>query len=337
VVVVSFNTVYKLRRCLACIEPEHEVIVVDNGSNDGSPELVRTEFPAVKMIENSGNVGFGAANNQGIDLASRELVLFLNSDCYASPGAVGDLATLFEDERVVAAGGELINPDGTLQESVAGRLTLGAVFLEQTYLEQLAGSRRYWRTGSIRSPSRGRPNTHRQERDATEPPPQFAPLTGPPPAPRFASDQGEAIEVEQVMGACLMIRPVVRFDERFFLYCEDTDLCLRLRQHGRILYAPGAIFTHELGSSSPGPSRWLGVARYNRGKELYFAIHHGPAACAVCWLLDRLGAFLRLVVYVLLVSFTLGRKPNFTRMPLLWLRVLTASPRGPDRPPRKAG
>lgn len=300
VVVVSYNTKDKLRRCLSCIEPRHEVIVVDNGSADGSVAIVKSEFPNVRLIENSGNVGFGPANNQGIDLASRPLVLLLNSDCYAWPGAIDALATLFDDPSVVAAGGKLLNPDGSLQESVAGPLTLGAVFLEQTHLERLAGSKKYWRTGILLT------------RDAA------------------------TFDVDQVMGACLMMRAVERFDERFFLYCEDTELCLRLRRHGRILYVPGAQFTHELGSSSDGASRWLAVARYNRGKELYFAIHGGRIASALCWLIDRDGALLRLLLYLILVAGTLGQKKEWRSRPALWFRVLTASLRGPDHPPRKA-
>ncbi|HWA82350.1 MAG TPA: glycosyltransferase family 2 protein [Fimbriimonadaceae bacterium] len=303
VVVVSFNTREKLRRCLSCIESRHEVVVVDNGSQDGSAEMVRAEFPDAKLIENSGNVGFGPANNQGIDLASRPLVLLLNSDCYASHGAIDLLSGAFAEPSVVAAGGKLLNPDGSLQESVAGPLTLWAVFLEQTYLERVAGVGKYWRTRQI--------------------------LT--------RSNIPASLEVDQVMGACLMMRPGERFDERFFLYCEDTELCLRLRRHGRIVYVPGAQFTHELGSSSVGASRWLSVARYNRGKELFFAIHRGPLACALCWLFDRLGAFLRLLVYSLLVAATLGQRKEWRPRPALWLHVLTASLRGPDRRPRKAG
>lgn len=300
VVVVSFNTKDKLRRCLSCIERRHEIIVVDNGSLDGSAGMVKADFPQVRLIENSGNVGFGPANNQGIDLASRPLVLLLNSDCYAWQGAIDALAALFDDPGVVAAGGKLLNPDGSLQESVAGPLTLGAVFLEQTHLERLAGSKKYWRTRIL--------------------------LT------RAAA----TFDVDQVMGACLMMRPVERFDERFFLYCEDTEFCLRLRRHGRILYAPGAQFTHELGSSSVGVSRWLAVARYNRGKELYFAIHGGRIASGLCWLLDRDGALLRLLLYSILVVVTAGQKKEWRSRPALWFRVFTASRRGPDHPPRKA-
>ncbi len=283
-VVVSFNTREKLRRCIGCIEPEHEVIVVDNRSTDGSAEMVKSDFPQARLIENSGNVGFGAANNQGMELARRELVLFLNSDCYASPGAISTLASKL-DIGVVAVGGKLLNIDGSLQESVANELTLWAVFCEQTYLEKLFRNSPllspYWVTRKLSADS----------------------------------------DVAQVMGACLMIKPIEQFDERYFLYCEDTDLCKRLRRHGKILYVPEAEFTHELGSSSVGISRWLSVARYNRGKELYFSIHQGSFASGLCWVLNRWGAFLRLLIYSLLSVVTLGKKGDHVR---LWWKVLTA-------------
>lgn len=189
VVVVSYNTSAALRKCLEAIESHHDVIVVDNGSTDGSPEMVQSDFPDVRLIQNTDNRGFGAANNQGMALAQKDLVLFLNSDCYAHPGAISRLALAFRDASVVAAGGMLLNPDGSLQDSIANRLTLWTVFLEQTFL----GRKGYWRT----------------QRALEE--------AGP----------GDA-EVPQIMGACLMIRPIERFDERIFLYCEDTELCARL-------------------------------------------------------------------------------------------------------------
>src|SRR5687767_9484401 len=102
VVVVSYNTRDKLRRCLECIEREHEVIVVDNASADRSAEMVEADFPHVCLIRNEENRGFGAANNQGIAIAKGALVLLLNSDAYAEPGAISQLATVFSDERVVA-------------------------------------------------------------------------------------------------------------------------------------------------------------------------------------------------------------------------------------------
>lgn len=291
VIVVSFNTRDKLRRCLAAIEREHEVIVVDNDSADGSAEMVESEFPHVKLIRNESNFGFGAANNAGLAAMSGRLALFLNSDCYAEPGAIAMLALSFQDDRIVAAGAKLLNPDGSLQQSCANELTLWAVFCEQTYLERLFPRSRilspYWM--SARLPEGG--------------------------------------EVAQCMGACLMIRPIEKFDVRFFLYCEDTDICFRLRRHGIIRYSTEAVFTHELGSSSS--ERWKAVARYNWGKQLFFLLRHGPLQSAACFLLNRFGAMLRMIIWLAPSALTLFAHPFPRSRALLFARVLIA-PVNPD-------
>lgn len=258
VVIVSYNTADLLVKCVSAIEPRHEVIVVDNASVDGSPDGVAAARPDAVIIRNPHNVGFGIACNQGIAVAKHALVLLLNSDAQPKPGAISELADVFDDPHVVAAGGRLQFEDGRLQESACGRLTLWAVFCEQTFLERIlpwsTWFSPYWK--SRRLPKGG--------------------------------------EVEQVMGACLMMRPLEKFDERFFLYCEDTELCRRLRRHGKIMYEPKAIFTHALGASS-SDNRWRSVAYYNRGKELYFRIHHGPIASLICLGLNRMGAILRIL------------------------------------------
>lgn len=265
VVIVSYNTADLLVKCVRAIEPRHEVIVVDNASVDGSLDRVAEVRSDAMLIRNAKNVGFGTACNQGIAVAKHELVLLLNSDALPKPGAITELAEVFDDPQVVAAGGRLQFEDGRLQESACGRLTLWAVFCEQTFLEKILPWSRlfspYWQ--SRRLPNGG--------------------------------------EVEQVMGACLMMRPVEQFDERFFLYCEDTELCRRLRRHGKIVYEPKAIFTHALGASS-SHNRWRSVAYYNRGKELYFRIHHGPIASFVCFCLNRLGAALRILAGALITA-----------------------------------
>ncbi|MBS1721746.1 MAG: glycosyltransferase family 2 protein [Armatimonadetes bacterium] len=340
VIVVSFNTRDLLRRCLRSLAEVDEVIVVDNASKDGSAEMVATEFPSVKLIENDTNVGFGAANNKGLSSMTGDVALLLNSDAFATPGAVKKLAAVMEDKTVIACGGRLVNAsaaedpatlnyeeyirgltegrgligteeslrrrwresrDLSTQNSCANRLTIWAVFCEQTGLEKLwpgsAFLSPYWTTRKILGRHVGE----------------------------------ESHDVEQVMGACLMMRPKERFDERFFLYCEDTELCLRLRSHGRVLYVPDALFGHELGASSAG-TRWQSVARYNRGKELYFAIHGGAPAMVVCWVLDRLGALLRFLGAGLLAVATLGLKSSFRRKASIFARVFFAPVAGPGRP-----
>lgn len=301
VIVVSFNTKEKLRRCLECIEPHHEVVVVDNASADGSAEMVRDAFPRVRLFANDQNVGFGPANNQGCESATGDLVLFLNSDAYAEPGAIDLLARAFDEPSVVGAGGRLLNPDGSLQSSTSNALTLWAVFCEQTLLEKafpksplFSG---YWTT--FRN-----------------------------------SERAEPWPTPQVMGACLMVRakggaPIEWFDPRYFLYCEDTDLCRRLGQHGTILHVPAARFTHDLGSSSAKDPA-MGIIRYNRGKELYFRIHHGPGAEIVCLAMDRMGALLRMTGWIGVATLRLGRSDRANSQVRSFWRVLTAPRRSTE-------
>lgn len=294
VVVVSYNTSDKLRQCLACIDPIHEIIVVDNASTDSSCQMVQVEFPNVILIKNDSNKGFGAANNQGMDRASHDLILLLNSDAYAGPGSIEILSTAMDDQSVVACGGRLLNLDGSLQQSSCNDLTLWAVFCEQTWLEKI------FPRSSFFSPYW---NSWRLNR---------------------------ATPVAQVMGACLMMRSKLRFDERFFLYCEDTELCFRLNREGKILYVPEASFTHELGSSSA--VRWEAVARYNRGKELFFEIHFAKTYSIVCLLLDRLGALVRILAWLLTNLIFVGTRPAYLARAQLFWRVLTAPWSGPPRP-----
>ena len=294
-IIVSFNTKDLLRRCLASLSEADEIIVVDNDSADGSGEMVQEEFPLVKLIRNSTNLGFGRANNQGLQAMSGDLALLINSDIEAHPGSINALRELMSSkEDVVACGGGLVSSDGGCQSSAARELTLWTVFCEQFYLEKLF-------PGSLVFNS-------------------------------YWVDPGgnDELDVEQVMGACLCFRPKERFDERFFLYCEDTELCKRLRAHGRILYLPSAKFTHELGASSQ--DRWKAVALYNRGKELYFTIHRGSIAAMATWCLNRIGALLRLVSALIPALLTLFLwEPGRTKT-AIFTRVLFAPLRGPATP-----
>ncbi len=310
-VVVSYNTLEPLRRCLASLEEADEVVVVDNASADGSAEMVASEFPSVVLVRNSENRGFGAACNQGMDAGTGELVLFLNSDAVALPGAVSGLVRVMDSSPgVVACGGRLEFPDGRLQESCCSSLTLWAVFCEQSYLEKLFPRSRvfspYWLSSKL---------LEREQRAES----------------RELNRATASLEVEQVMGACLMIRRLERFDERFFLYCEDTELCRRLRRQGRIVWVPSSVFVHELGASSQ--KRWLAVARYNRGKELYFSIHHGRFASFVCFLLNRIGALLRVLVWGVASVLTLFLIGILLEKFVIFLQVLFA----PIDPYKRAG
>lgn len=297
VVIVNFNTRDLLRECLSSLGGAFEVIVVDNASRDGSADMVEREFPHVRLLKNAQNRGFGPANNQGLEAAQSRLVLLLNSDARPEPGAVERLAEAFDDPTVVAAGGMLLTPDGALQPSCCSSLTLWRLACEQLGLEKaFKGSNwfdSYWLSHRL-----------------------------------VARDPRAVHDVDQVMGACLMMRPVERFDERFPLYCEDTDLCHRLRRLGRIVYVPEARFVHRLGASSL-TDRWRSISLYNRGKELYFALHHGRRAWLSALLLDRFGALVRLTAWSVATAATLGLAPRPRRLTGTFFRVLGAPIQGP--------
>jgi N-acetylglucosaminyl-diphospho-decaprenol L-rhamnosyltransferase len=286
VIIVSYNTRELLRECIESILCEQgdglavEVIVVDNASADGSAAMVAERFPQVRLIANPDNRGFGAACNQGLEVARGRYALILNADIRAQPGALQRLVE-FMDAHPDAAicGGQLRYPDGRIQPSCARDLTLWWVFCEQSMLAKLFPRTRlfggYWRTHW---------------------------------------DFSATIETEQVMGACMMLRrPFPRFDEDYFLYCEDTDLCYRVRQAGgKIYYVHDAVFVHHLGASGE-PQRAQMVIYYNRGKERYFRKFHGAWQARVCRWLNKGGALLRVLLGLGGVVLTLGRHAGFRR------------------------
>jgi N-acetylglucosaminyl-diphospho-decaprenol L-rhamnosyltransferase len=263
VIVVSYNTVEALRRCLASLPQGVPTVVVDNASTDGSGAMVRTEFPHVALVQSFVNRGFGRACNEVLPLCETNLALILNPDVETAPGAIERLGAFMRDRlAAVACGGKLRGPGDSLELSCCERLTLWHVFLEQSGLAALFPHSRLF--GSYRM---------------------------------GWWDHGSTRAVEQVVGACLMLRrgpdgAFPLFDDRFFLYCEDTELCHRLRRQGEIWYVHDAEFTHGLGASGAG-DRAAMVSLYNRGKELYFRIHGGFSAALACRLLNLGGAVLR--------------------------------------------
>lgn len=247
VVIVSYNARELLARSVASVAGgPHEVVVVDNASRDGSPELVRERFPGVRLVELPRNLGFGTANNVGMELASGRYALLLNSDAWPVEDAVERLVA-FADRRPRAGivGPRLLNPDGTLQRSVRGFPTLWRLVTEYFFLRKLApGSR-------LLNGFYGAGFDHRSERDA-----------------------------EFLMGAVLLVRrealdEVGGFDPSFFLFSEETDLCYRLRRAGwTVTFTPAAEFVH-VGGASTGPEWGRMYREQLRGHLRFLAKHRG--------------------------------------------------------------
>lgn len=222
-VVVSYNSRQYLGECLQSLRAEGvaDIVVVDNASADGSVAAVQACDPDAVVVQTGANLGFGTAANRGAELATGDYLLVLNPDTIAEPGVVKALAeALDRDPGLGAAGPRIENLDGTLYPSArefpdlavaAGHAFLGLVWPANRF------TRRYrmldW-------------------------------------------DHSRAADVDWVSGAFMLVRrsafdAVGGFDERYFMYVEDVDLCWRLGQAGwRVGYEPAGRVVHALGGSS---------------------------------------------------------------------------------------
>ncbi|NLE45711.1 MAG: glycosyltransferase family 2 protein [Chloroflexi bacterium] len=258
IIVVNWNTREMLANCLRSIEDTvtdfaYEVIVVDNGSEDGSQTMLRQLFPQVCLIENDENVGFARANNQGMANCRGRYALLLNSDAITTPGAVQSLWNLADTEpRAGIVGAQLLNPDGSFQASHTPFPTL---FRELLIL-----------TGSGRL--------------VYEP---WYPSHGP------EEDKGPQI-VDYVEGACMLVRreafeEVGGLDEGYFMYAEEVDWCYAMRERGwQVWYQPAARVVH-LGSGSSQNRRSEREADLYRSRVRFFRKHYGDRAA---WMLKKL-------------------------------------------------
>jgi len=242
VVVVTFNALPWVERCLDSVRG-HDVVVVDNGSTDGTLELIRERYRDVRLLEQA-NVGMGAGNNAGMRAADSRYFLLLNSDAWVLGDAVEQLVA-FADAHPDAAvvGPRLLNPDGTLQRSARGEPTLWRLATEYLFVRKLAPRSR---------------------------------LLNPLYAGGF--DHDEVAEVDWLFGPALLVRraavdDVGLFDEDFFMFSEEVDWMTRFRRAGwKVLFFPGAEVVHVGGASHGGR---LYVENL-RGHLRWFAKHRGP-------------------------------------------------------------
>jgi GT2 family glycosyltransferase len=246
-VVVSYNTADALRQSLASLSEADglEVVVVDNASDDDSPGIVRRDFPAARLVANTENVGFGAAANIGAAAASGELLLFLNPDCVVPPGAVAALAHRLSDDPALGFAGPRILLESGRPDHASLRADpdpLGAAL----YLSRL---------------------------------PRLFPHS--PAVNRYSLSHLDYDQEQELLAgtaACLMVRASVfraigGFDEAFFMYGEDLDLCRRLREAGHGgRYVPEATVTHIKGEASRQRSSRM-LVEFHRAMWVYYRKH----------------------------------------------------------------
>jgi GT2 family glycosyltransferase len=293
VVIVSFNTCDLLARCLRTLFQElkdiaAEIFVVDNASTDGSADMVESQFPSVRLIRSNVNRGFGAANNVALRSATGRYAILLNSDAFPEPQAFRRALGHMDANPTVALGGaRLIGQDGSWQPS--GRLfpSLLNDFLTLSGL-------------SARFP--------------------YSSFFGR--ADRTWADINCSAEVDWVPGAFSIIRrsaldQVGLFDEAFFFYYEEVDLCVRLKRAGwKVWYFADVVVVHLGGESSKklAPQQFSDsgaqlAAWRMRSAFIYYRKHHGTLARAAKEL-ERLWYFGRVLKNRLQRSIPAGTKAN---------------------------
>jgi GT2 family glycosyltransferase len=248
-VVVTYNGLPHVERTLESVDG-HETVVVDHGSTDGTLELVRERFPQVRLVEQE-NLGLAAGWNRGVRETSSPFVLVLNSDAWLLDDAAERLVAFAQQRpRAGFVAPRLRNPDGSLQPSVRAFPTAWRLATEYFFLRKLA------------------------------------------PGSRFLNDfygggfdHDEVREVDFAKAAAFLLRreafnDVGPFDERFFLFSEETDWCYRLHEAGwEVLFYPGAEAVHVGGASWRRESSTL-FREQVRGHLRFLAKHRGPRAAA---------------------------------------------------------
>jgi GT2 family glycosyltransferase len=264
VVIVNYNTRDPLRACLASLRPElagvdAEIVVVDNASTDGSVAMLSQEFAEVTVLVNATNAGFGRANNRALRQARGRDVLLLNPDTLVHPGAVRTLIdALHALPEAVAVGPRVLRPDGRLD--LACRRSFPSPGVAAARL--LGLSRLFPRSRRL-----ARYNLTFQD-----------------------PDRAGEIDAGTAAAMCFSLEPLAAvgfFDEDFFMYGEDLDLCYRLKQRGgHIYYVPSATVVHLKGMAS-GRQATAMLREFHRSMWLFYKKHyvHGwrRALAPVVW------------------------------------------------------
>jgi len=270
IIIVNWNTRELLRDCLESVYRETgiplEVLVVDNGSADGSTQMIRGEFPQVCLIENEENVGFARANNQAIRHAGGDYIVLLNSDTQVLDGALVKLADyLRRHPQVAVVGPKLLTPEGRPQRWAKGSFpSLWTAFTHYFFLTELL-------PGVVTGLCDNR-------------------------------DYEKAREMDWVSGACMMIRRSVLdqvglLDESIFMYAEDVEFCRRVVKAGwKVVYLPTAMVRHYQ-SQSVGQRGTLAYSLPLRGIDAVYGRGRSPAARTLFRLVMVLGYGLRLLLH----------------------------------------
>lgn len=284
VIIVNWNTKKLLFDCLESIFKftkgvSFEVIVVDNGSKDGSGAIVKKKFPQVKLILNKENLGFTKANNQGIKIAKGEYILLLNSDTYLVENSLRKLLDKAQSldirgstpkGRLGALGLLFLNDNRSIQQSAGFFPNLPQIFWWMTFIDDLPG-------GTVLKP-------YHIDHDSF-----------------YRKDQ----VVDWVCGAAILvpksvIRQVGGLDEKIFMYGEEVEWCFRIKKAGfNVYFSPVSKIVHLGRGSTEKISARAFIEEYN-GVKYFYKKHKGGFSLQIARILLKIGALARILIFGIL-------------------------------------
>lgn len=247
IILVNYNGLDVLPECLHSLkqfipQQEHEIIIVDNASSDGSQEYIKSYFPEYILVQLPENRGFGSGNNAGARIARGEFLFFLNTDTVLTSNILPHLIELMiTDQKIGIIGTKLLNPDGSFQISFASKISFLGEFKTMKMYKAAKKSQQL----------------------------------------KLISEKYQQItEVDIVVGASFFMRANLfnqlgGFDEKFFMYFEESDLCQRTQNQGyKVIYTPQASLIHIRGHSVKKNANPMAV-EYRRS-QIYFYDKHRP-------------------------------------------------------------
>ncbi len=249
ITICSWNTIHDLRACLQSLreardEANFEVVVVDNASHDGSPDMVEKEFPEFRLLRQTVNLGFTGGHNLALRERKGRHAALLNSDTVVHSGAIRELAGYLEAHPEAGViGPKLLNPDGSLQFSARRWPDPIAAIYRNTFIGKLFPNNSAARDYLMQE-----------------------------------WDHNDTREVDWVSGAAMFLREDLiektgGLDNTLFMYCEDTDLCRRAwNLDYKVVYLHSAVITHAIGRSTDRVANKM-IVRHHRSMFRYYKKH----------------------------------------------------------------
>ena len=283
VIIVNYNTKKLIVNCLESIfkftkDIRYEVTVVDNGSKDGSLQILKNKYPQVKLILNKENLGFTKANNQGIKISKGEYILLLNSDTYLIENSLKKLIDKAKSlSNLGAIGPQLLNTDKSIQQSAGFFPHLPQVFFWMSFIDDLPGGQ-YLKPYHV-----DHDNFYSQKSSAYQ-----------------ADKQVDWVTAAAILVPGSVIKKVGALDEKIFMYGEEVEWCYRIKKAGyNIYFSPIAKIVHiGRGSSQKIPNKAF-IGEY-QGVIYFYAKYKSKVSLQIVRLLLTIGALARIIIFTLL-------------------------------------